>query len=127
MTAICSSDQAGENPEGRYAATVVNGVLFAAFGIFAGVAVPLIMALPGPLIGAVAGLAMITVLLSAFQSAFDRNAGHQIGAFVALIVAMSNVSFLSISAPFWALVAGAAVSVLNERAVKSQPVATSAT
>ena len=38
----------------------------------------------------------------------DRKAGHQIGAFVALIVAMSNVSFLSISAPFWALVAAVA-------------------
>ncbi len=126
MTAICSSDQAGENPEGRYAATVLNGVLFAAFGVFAGVAVPLIMALPGPLIGAVAGLAMITVLLSAFQSAFDRNAGYQIGAFVALIVAMSNVSFLSISAPFWALVAGAAVSVLNERVVRSPAVGSAA-
>ena len=61
---------------------------------------PLIMALPGPLIGAVAGLAMITVLLSAFQAAFDRKAGYQIGAFVALIVAMSNISFFSISAPF---------------------------
>ena len=115
MTAICSSDQAGDNREGRYAATVVNGILFALFGIFSGVAVPLIMALPAPLIGAVAGLAMITVLLSAFQAAFDRQAGYQIGAFVALIVAMSNVTFLSISAPFWALVAGAAVSILNER------------
>ena len=78
------------------------------------------------LIGAVAGLAMITVLLSAFQSAFDRNAGYQIGAFVALIVAMSNVSFLSISAPFWALVAGAAVSVLNERVVRSPAVGSAA-
>ena len=30
MTAICSSDQAGEDREGRYAATVLNGILFAA-------------------------------------------------------------------------------------------------
>lgn len=114
MTAICSSDQAGEDRGGRYAATVFNGVLFAVFGIFAGIAVPLIMALPGALIGAVAGLAMITVLLSAFQAAFDKSRGHQIGAFVALIVAMSNVSFLNISAPFWALLAGAIISLLLE-------------
>lgn len=78
MTAICSSEQAGDDTSKRYAATVVNGVLFGSFGIFAGVAVPLIMALPGPLIGAVAGLAMIGVLLSAFQSAFDKRAGYQI-------------------------------------------------
>lgn len=116
MTAICSSEQAGENKAGRYAATVVNGVLFGAFGIFAGVAVPLVMTLPGPLIGAVAGLAMIGVLLSAFQSAFDKSAGYQLGAFVALIVAMANISILSISAPFWALLAGALISFLIEKA-----------
>ncbi|MFZ5965147.1 benzoate/H(+) symporter BenE family transporter [Thalassococcus sp. BH17M4-6] len=99
---------------------VVGAFLKAGAMVFIlGIAVPLIMALPGPLIGAVAGLAMITVLLSAFQSAFDRNAGHQIGAFVTLIVAIFNVSFLNIRTPFWALVAGAAVSVLNEKATRS--------
>lgn len=121
MTAICSSEQAGDDLDNRYGATVVNGLLFAAFGIFAGVAVPLIMALPGPLIGAVAGLAMISVLLSAFQSAFDPKAGHQIGAFVALIVAMSNISLLNISAPFWALVAGALVSAVVEQGFANKP------
>ena len=35
-------------------------------------------------------------------------------AFVALAVAMSNVSLLGISAPFWALVAGVIVSALVE-------------
>ncbi|MBO0903743.1 benzoate/H(+) symporter BenE family transporter [Jiella sonneratiae] len=114
MTAICSSDQAGEDKRGRYAATVVNGVLFAGFGIFAGAVVPLVLMLPGPLIGAVAGLAMINVLVMAFQSAFSKAAGFQIGAFVALVVAMSNVAILGISAPFWALFAGAVVSALVE-------------
>lgn len=115
MTAICSSEQAGDDKSKRYGATVINGILFGAFGVFAGIAVPLIMSLPGPLIGAVAGLAMIGVLLSAFQSAFDKRAGYQIGAFVALIVAMSNISLFSISAPFWALIAGTVVSLLLER------------
>ncbi|NDW04889.1 benzoate/H(+) symporter BenE family transporter [Jiella pacifica] len=118
MTAICSSDQAGERREGRYAATVINGVLFAGFGVFAGAVVPLILMLPGPLIGAVAGLAMINVLVMAFQSAFSKPAGYQIGAFVALIVAMSNVSILGISAPFWALLFGAVVSMLVEKPVE---------
>jgi len=86
MTAICSSEQAGENKEGRYAATVVNGVLFAAFGLVAGAAVPVVLSLPSALIGTVAGLAMIGVLLSAFQNAFGKSLGNQTGAFVALAV-----------------------------------------
>ncbi|MDA0191669.1 MAG: benzoate/H(+) symporter BenE family transporter, partial [Proteobacteria bacterium] len=45
MTAICSSEQAGEDRSKRYGATVVNGLLFGAFGLLAGVAVPFVLAL----------------------------------------------------------------------------------
>ncbi len=115
MTAICSSEQAGDDPRQRYGATLVNGVLFALFGVFAGIAVPFILALPRELILVVAGLAMIGVLLSALQQAFHKDTGCQIGAFVALVVAMSKFSLFGISAPFWALVIGVAVSwVLGE-------------
>lgn len=112
MTAICSSEQAGDDKSKRYGATVVNGVLFCAFGLFAGAAVPFILALPKALIGAVAGLAMIGVLIAAFQQAFSKAAGHQIGAMVALLVAMSGISLMGISSPFWALVFGILVSLL---------------
>ncbi|WP_279483927.1 benzoate/H(+) symporter BenE family transporter [Aureimonas sp. SK2] len=118
MTAICSSDQAGEKREGRYAATIVNGVLFAGFGVFAGAVVPLILKLPAPLIGTIAGLAMINVLIMAFQAAFTKADGYQIGAFVALVVSMSNVTILNISAPFWALLFGAIISMLVEKPVE---------
>lgn len=89
-------------------------MLFAVFGLLAGAAVPIVLSLPSTLIGTVAGLAMIGVLLSAFQNAFGKSLGNQTGAFVALAVAMSNVSLLGISAPFWALVAGVIVSALVE-------------
>lgn len=111
MTAICASDLAGEDREGRYAATVINGVLFAGFGLAAGFAVPVLMMLPKPLIGAVAGLAMIGVVLTAFQNAFSKHEGHQTAAMVALVVAMSNITLFGISAPFWSLVAGSLVAV----------------
>lgn len=112
MTAICSSEQAGEDPQHRYGAALVNGVLFALFGLFAGLAVPFILALPKALIMIVAGLAMIGVLLSALQQAFRKGGACQIGAFVALAVAMSNFSLMGISAPFWALLFGVLVSWL---------------
>jgi len=117
MTAICSSEQAGEDRSKRYGATVVNGLLFGAFGLLAGVAVPFVLALPRPLIAVVAGLAMIGVLLSALQHGFAKQQGHQVGAFVALLVAMSSFNLFGISAPFWALVFGVIVSLLADRAV----------
>lgn len=113
MTAICASDQAGENKAGRYVATVVNGIIFGLFGIFAGIAVALVTALPKELTATLAGLAMIGVLLSAFQSSFSEKR-FQLGAFVALVIAMSGVTLFGISAPFWALVGGVLASLMLE-------------
>jgi benzoate membrane transport protein len=115
MTAICSSEQAGQDKDKRYGATVVNGLLFGAFGMMAGLAVPFVMALPKPLIGVVAGLAMIGVLLSSLQGAFGPRLGNQVGAFVAFVVGMSSLNLLGISAPFWALVFGVVASVLADK------------
>tara|TARA_R110002167_G_scaffold204404_1_gene408464 strand:+ start:30851 stop:32104 length:1254 start_codon:yes stop_codon:yes gene_type:complete len=120
MTAICSSPQAGEDAANRYGSTLVNGVLFCLFGLFAGAAVPFILALPKALIIVVAGMAMIGVLLAAFQQAFNKASGYQVGAFVALVVAMSKLSLLGISAPFWALVAGVVVSMLLNEGKESK-------
>ena len=117
MTAICSSEQAGEDKTKRYGATIVNGILFATFGLVSGLAVPLIMTLPKALIGVIAGLAMIGVLLSALQSAFETRAGHQVGAFVAFVVGMSSLNIWGISAPFWALVLGVIATQLADKTV----------
>lgn len=112
MTAICSSEQAGDDPRLRYGAALVNGALFALFGLFAGLAVPFILAFPKALIVVIAGLAMIGVLLGSLQQAFQKGGACQIGAFVALAVAMSQFTLLGISSPFWALLSGVAVSWL---------------
>ena len=39
MTAICSAEEVGKK-ESRYAASVVNGVLFSTFGLFAAMSFP---------------------------------------------------------------------------------------
>ncbi|SFF35656.1 benzoate/H(+) symporter BenE family transporter [Blastococcus tunisiensis] len=113
MTAICSSEQAGPEREGRYAATVVNGLLFVTFGVFAGVAVAVVTALPGELVASLAGLAMLGVLLAAFRGAFGGGR-YQFGAMFALVIAMSGVTILNVSAPFWALVGGVLASLVLE-------------
>lgn len=113
MTAICSSDQAGENKEGRYAASIVNGILFGAFGLFAGIAVATVSILPAELTATLAGLAMIGVLLTSFQGSFGESR-FQTSALVALIIAMSGVTFFNISAPFWSLLGGVITAILLE-------------
>ncbi|GAB3464511.1 benzoate/H(+) symporter BenE family transporter [Streptomonospora sediminis] len=112
MTAICASPESGKRA-GRYVAAVLNGVLFVAFGVLAGAAVGLVTALPPQLISAVAGLAMVAVLVNALQRSFSSGR-FQIGAFFALAIAMSGVTAFGISAPFWALVGGVVVSLVLE-------------
>ena len=60
-----------------------------------------------------AGAGLMGILLPV-RGSIEGWSSYQIGAFVALIVAMSNISFFSISAPFWSLLAGALVSLLIE-------------
>lgn len=113
MTAICASDEAGENKEGRYAAAVVNGILFGIFGVIASIALAFVTALPSALTNIVAGLAMINVLCSAFNESFSVKR-FKYGAFFSLVIAMSEITFLKISAPLWALIGGVVVSLLVE-------------
>nr|WP_245523159.1 benzoate/H(+) symporter BenE family transporter [Thermosediminibacter oceani] len=113
MTAICSSEEAGPDKSGRYAATIVNGILFGSFGLFASAAVPFVKALPSNLVSMLAGLAMIGVLISAFEQAFAARK-FKFGAFFALIIAMSGLTLFKISAPFWSLVGGVLASLIME-------------
>lgn len=113
MTAICSSDEAGEKDE-RYAATVVNGILFASFGLVASIAIAFVTGLPSELINILAGVAMINVLTNAFKEGFGTNK-FKMGAFTALIIAMSGITILKVGSVFWALVGGVIVSLITER------------
>lgn len=113
MTAICASSEAGEEKSGRYVSSVLNGLFFAAFGLLAPVAVALVKALPSALVNVVAGLAMINVLIGSFHDAFAPKR-FRIGAFTALVIGMSNITVLKISAPFWALLVGVLVSYVVE-------------
>lgn len=113
MTAICSSDEAGEDKEKRYGATIVNGVLFGGFGLIASIAVAFVAGLPKHLIGIIAGLAMIGVLISSFEYAFATKK-FRTGAFFALMIAISGVAFFKIASPFWALIGGVVASLIVE-------------
>jgi len=111
MTAICSAPTAHPDPDGRYAAAVINGLLLITFGVAGATATAIMLALPTAVIGVAAGLAMIPALLQALRAALaqDRRA---YGAFFALVIAASDVNLLGVGAPFWSLVGGLAISRL---------------
>ncbi|MFC4549828.1 MULTISPECIES: benzoate/H(+) symporter BenE family transporter [Halorussus] len=114
MTAVTSSDESGYPKEGRYAASVVGGLLFGGFGFIAAAATSIVNAIPSVLISLLAGVAMISVLISAFEESWVESDRYRYGVFFALIIGMSGVSFYDIGAPFWSLVGGVFVSLVLE-------------
>jgi benzoate membrane transport protein len=104
---------AAREVERRWIGGVAYGVLMAMFGLFAPIATRFALALPGPFIAVLGGLAMLPVLASAFHAAFAGR--YRLGALVAFMVTVANLPILNIGAPFWALVFGCAVSWLLER------------
>ena len=83
------------------------------FGIFSPVFTRFMLATPKVFIATLAGLALLRVLERAFISSF--NGSFMLGATVAFLVTVANVPIFSIGAPFWAVIAGLAVSWLLER------------
>jgi benzoate membrane transport protein len=114
MTAICSSEEAGPNKEGRYAAGVVNGIAFGLFGVFASFAIAFVRVIPSQLINVLAGVAMINVLINSFKDGFGSGK-CRVGAFAALVIGASGISIFSIGSAFWALVGGVVISLIVEK------------
>ncbi len=109
MTAVCAGPEAHPAPEGRYVATVVQGLLFVAFGLAGATVLSLIGALPAAFVAGVAGLTLLPVILQALRlSVGGKN--HTLAAGVALLVGASGLSILGINSTFWALVVGVALA-----------------
>ncbi|AET69470.1 uncharacterized protein involved in benzoate metabolism [Desulfosporosinus orientis DSM 765] len=104
MTAICSDEEAG--PKGqRYMGAVVSGGIILLFGVFAWKLVPWIQALPSAFVSLVVGFALIGVFGNSLSVGLSKPTMKLSAAFT-FIIAISNTTFLSISAPVWALVIG---------------------
>ena len=73
----------------------------------------LLLATPPSFIGALAGLAMLRILQTAFSASFTGKASF--GALICFLVTVADVPILRIGAPFWGLLLGYAASWLLER------------
>jgi benzoate membrane transport protein len=105
---------AGSEKRSQYTAGVLVGVLALGFGALSPLFTRLLLAAPPAFIATLAGLAMLRVLQSAFAVAFQGR--FALGALVTFLVTVAAIPILNIGAPFWALIAGTAVSLLMERA-----------
>jgi benzoate membrane transport protein len=100
--------------EHRWAGGVVFGVLLAVFGLLAPAATGLALRLPPEFIAVLGGIALLPVLIASFRHAFS-GPRWQLGALTTFVVTLSDVTILRISAAFWGLVLGMAVSWVTER------------
>ncbi|MDO9534674.1 MAG: benzoate/H(+) symporter BenE family transporter [Bacillota bacterium] len=96
----------------RYVGGVYLGFLLFLSGIFAPVTISLSLMIPTIMIAVLGGLAMFRVILDSFHNAFKGN--FTIGAFVAFMVTVSNVTFWNIGSAFWGLMIGLLISLLLE-------------
>ena len=97
----------------QYVAGIVVGLLAIAFGLLAPTFTRLLLNAPKSFIAALAGLAMLRVLQSAFVTAF--NGRFSLGALIAFLVTVADVPLLNVGAAFWGLLSGFAISWLLER------------
>lgn len=115
VNAVISS--AGERSR-QYTAGIGVGILAIGFGLLSPTVTRLMLATPRAFISALAGLAMLRVLQAAFSVAFAER--YTLGALLAFIVTVSDVTILNIGAPFWGLVFGFAASWLLDRGDQEQ-------
>jgi benzoate membrane transport protein len=126
-TAVVNSPDAGP-AEGRYVASSFSGLSYMTLGVLAGTVVSLIGALPPELATVLLGMVLVKVVMDTIRQAWGDGT-FAIGAFFAFIIALSDLSFLGISSPFWSLLGGAVAALLFDfsdyrdlvRDVRSRP------
>lgn len=112
--AIVASPEAGDR-KGRFTGVSSQGIFWIVFGIFAPVAASIErVVLKKTLIPMLGGIAMLSVLTGAFQSAFSGK--FKTGALFSFLITFSNLKIAGIGSAFWGLVGGVVISYLLDRA-----------
>jgi len=113
--AICMGKEAHPDPDKRYIASSVCGLIYIVIGLFAGVVTATLTAFPKELIAAIAGIALLSTIGSSLLTAM-REDSHREAAAVTFLVTLSGVVIAGIGSAFWGVVAGGfALFVQNYR------------
>jgi benzoate membrane transport protein len=111
-TALVSGPEAGEHELRHRSVYLASGALVL-IGVLAGIAADLPEIIPLPLLLALAGLAVVSVLAHALQQI--AQGPLVLGPLFAFAIALSKISMLGFGPFFWALVIGTGISLLFER------------
>ncbi|ROR22616.1 benzoate membrane transport protein [Comamonas sp. BIGb0124] len=113
---ICMGREAHEDPDRRYAAAVVCGVIYLCLGLFAGLVTAWIAAFPAELVAAIAGLALLGTIGNGLSVALGEPS-HREAALITFLVTLSGVTIAGIGSAFWGVAAGVlALWILHRRA-----------
>ncbi len=104
--AICMGREAHPEPDKRYTAAVVCGLLYIVIGIFGTAITGALTAFPKELIAAIAGLALLGTIGTALSTAL-RDDFHREAALITFLVTLSGVVIAGVGSAFWGVVAGA--------------------
>ncbi|ODS90504.1 MAG: hypothetical protein ABS45_15740 [Comamonas sp. SCN 65-56] len=103
--AICMGPEAHPDPKRRYAAAVINGLLYVLIGLFGAAVAGLLIAFPKELVAAIAGLALLSTIGGGLVAALQDEA-HREPALITFLVTASGVTLAGIGSAFWGVVAG---------------------
>ena len=104
--AICMGREAHEDPDRRYVAGVVNGLIYCLIGLFGAAVTAVLTAFPHELVVALAGLALLGSIGSGLAAAVRDDAQRE-AALITFLVTLSGLSLGGVGSAFWGLVAGA--------------------
>lgn len=110
--ALCSGKDCHPDPAKRWLVAPPYLVLYCALGLVSGSFVALLAALPQPVFTTLAGLALLSPLVGAFQG-MAKDAKDIDAAAIAFLVTAANVSFFGIGSAFWGLIAGLVLHVVK--------------
>ena len=119
--ALSAGPDAHPDPRRRWIASVTAGCVYIVLGLSAALATSLLAVTPPLLIEAVAGLALMTTFGSSLAAAVT-GADHREAAAITFAVSASGISVLSIGAPFWGLISGLVVLVIQKAQIRERTV-----
>ncbi len=110
--AICTGPDCHPDPARRWIAGVTNAVAYATLAVLGASVVAVFAALPKALIATVAGLALVGAFAAALAGAIGEEK-DRFAAVATFAVTASGMTVSGVGAPFWGLVAGLAVAMLQ--------------